>query len=186
MRPIAANANLLQHPAKTIGDVVSQRHCPSFFKTDHVRVILPLLQESAHGAAGVLDEEGRLAGMLTEREILRRMFATSADKTIHAANIRKYLDDMTVGDAMIASPETLDDDIAIEDAAGMMLRRGYRFMPVVSRYNREALLGIVSERELAAQLHVRLQETRRSEMEHKNVLAYLLREPYGAGYQSAS
>lgn len=182
MRTIAANTNKSPMPVSTIGDIVSQRHSPSFFETDYIKVILPILQEADMGAAGVLNDEGELSGLLTERAILRHIFARSADKLIHPANVKKHLDDMLVDEVMIPKPETLDDDISIEDAAGMMLRRGYRYMPVVSRFDRKRLLGIVSERELALQLERKLKEVKKSEYEHKSLLASLLREPYGGGY----
>lgn len=191
MRTIAANANKpspnkSSAPAKTIGDIVSHRHNPAFFESDYVKVILPLLQETDMGAAGVLDEHGHLSGLLTERAILRHIFARSADKLVHPANVKKYIDDMLVDEVMIAEPEALDDDLSIEDAAAMMLRRGYRYMPVVSRFDRKRLLGIVSERELALQLQQKLEEVKRSESQHKSMLSYMLHEPYGCGYPPES
>jgi len=183
MRPIAANTNQSQRPLKTIGDIVSRRHSPSFFETDYVKIILPLLQESDIAAAAVIDEDGRLSGLLTERAILRHIFARTSGKSIHASNVRKYIDDMRVDDVMIRRPETLDDDMSIEDAADLMLRRGYRFMPVVSRLDGRKLVGIVSERELAVHLQQRLREARTSEKTSKSILSYMLSEPYGCGYQ---
>ncbi len=182
MRMIAANANGTM-PVKNLGDIVTRRFCPSFFETDYVKIILPLLQETDLGATGVLDEEGNLSGLLTERAILRHMFARSFDKLVHPTNIKKYLDDMLVADVMIPNPETFDDDITIEDAAAIMLRRGYRYMPVVNRFDRKRLLGIVSERELAQHLKEQLEEVKRSETAHKSILSYMLCEPYGAGFQ---
>jgi CBS domain-containing protein len=186
MRPIAANANHCQKPLKTIGDIVSRRHSPSFFESDYIQIILPLLQESDIGAAAVIDDNGRLCGLLTERAILRHVFARTCGKSIHAANVRKYIEDMRVDEVMIQQPETLDDDMSIEDAAQLMLRRGYRFMPVVSRYDRHRLVGIVSERELAQHLHQKLQEAKQSEKTSKSILSYMLAEPYGGGFQLES
>ncbi|MDI1226097.1 MAG: CBS domain-containing protein [bacterium] len=182
MRTIAANTNSPLR-VKNLGDIVTRRFCPSFFETDYVKIILPLLYESDLGAAGVLDEDGNLSGLLTERAILRHMFARSFDKLVHPTNIKKYLDDMMVDEVMIPHPETFDDDISIEDAAAIMLRRGYRYMPVVNRLDRKRLIGIVSERELAQQLKEQLEEAKRSENTHKSLLSYMLCEPYGNGYQ---
>lgn len=183
MRMIAAHL----HPsplirARTIGDIVSQRHNHAFFERDYVKIILPLLQESDIGAAGVLDDEGRLSGLLTDRLILRHIFARSADKLVHPANFKKYIDDMTVEDVMIPEPETLEDHLSVEEAATIMFRRGHHFMPVVSRFDGRRLLGIVSEHELAVLLQHQLQETRKSETAHRSMLSYMLAEPYGAGY----
>ncbi|MDE1152384.1 MAG: CBS domain-containing protein [Micavibrio sp.] len=183
MRTIAANANESKVSASNLGDIVSRRFCPSFFETDFVKIILPLLQEADAGAAGVLDEDGNLCGLLTERAILRHMFARTSDKLVHPANVKKYIDDMVVGDVMIENPECVEDDISIEDAAAQMLKRGYRFMPVVSRQDRRKLLGIVSEGELAHHLKQQLEVLRKTENTHKSLLSYMLCEPYGRGYQ---
>ncbi|MBI1216808.1 MAG: CBS domain-containing protein [Alphaproteobacteria bacterium] len=169
---------------ETIGDIVAGRHCPSFFENDRVKLMLPILQESGAGAAGVLDDCGRLTGMLTERDILRQVFAGSVGRIFHPASPRRPLDDMRVGDMMIRHPETLDDDLTVEEAAAVMLRRGYHFMPVVSHIDKGQFLGIVSERELAIQLRQELQEARRSEKAHKSILSYMLCEPYAQGYQA--
>lgn len=183
MRTSAANSNLTATPVKTLGDIVTRRHSPSFFENDYIKVILPLLQESDIGAGSVLDDEGRLIGLLTERGILRHIFACASDKLIHDTNIKKYIDDMTVGDAMIREPETLDERLSIEEAAHVMLRRGYRYMPVVSHADRHRPLGIVGERELALHLQQLLQEAKKAEQAHQSLLSYMLCEPYGCGYR---
>jgi CBS domain-containing protein len=185
MGTIAANSNNPKTGVSVLRDIVSQRHSPSLFETDYVRVVLPILQDGDFGAAGVLDDQGRLCGLVTERSILRKMFARTSEKLIHASNVKKYLDDMTIAEVMIPHPETLDEDISIEDAAGMMLRRGYRYMPVVSRFDRTQLLGIVSERELALQLQQQLREVKKAEKVQRSILSYMLWEPYGSGPQSA-
>ena len=174
-----SNNNLPFDHIQTIGDVVSHRHCPVFFENDPVKIILPLLEESGTGAAGVVDMEGALTGLLTERDILRHVFARSA--TGRGAGGR-LLDTLSVGDVMTSGPETLQEDMTIEDAAAFMLRRGRHVMPVVSRYDARCLVGIVSEHELSGCLQERLKAARKSERAHKSILSYMLREPYGAGY----
>lgn len=182
MRPTAANINRKpDKTGKTVGEVISRRNALSLFENDHVKIILPMLQENDIPAAGVLDEHGRLGGLLTERGILRHIFAYSCDRFIHGSNMKKYLDDMLVRDAMIHKPESVPDDLSIEEAASLMLRRGYRFMPVVSRYDSSHFLGIVSERELAARLQECVEELKQSETTHKAILSYMLAEPYGRG-----
>lgn len=184
MRPIAANLNKNdQREFKTVGDLVLSRRCMTFYPDEFVNIILPALQTGASSAAGVVDDEGNLIGLLTERHILRHIFLKVLDPTINPANLRKYLEDMTVEEAMIPTPETLDESICLEDAVGMMVRRGYRFMPVVSRADRNHLLGIVDEREIALHLKNRLLEAKKTAEETQSILSFMLREPYGAGTQ---
>ena len=184
MRTVAANTNIdfqSQQTIQTAGDLALSRRCITFRPDEFVDVILPVLQNSREGAAGVLDDEGNLIGLLTERQILRQVFMKAVDPAINPANLRKYIQDMTVSQAMIPYPETLDEDIDIEEAVGIMLRHGYRFMPVVSKADRQHLLGVVSEQEMALHLKKRLQKARQSEEETKTLLFSMLHEPYGTG-----
>lgn len=181
MRPIAANLNNAAQMSLTVGDIISRRKCLSFFESDHVKITLPLLQEHDVPAAGVLDAEGRLCGLLTERGILRHIFAYTRDRLIHENNIKKYLDDMLVRDVMAHRPESIPDNLPVEEAAALMLRRGYRFMPVVSRYDNTHFVGVIGESEVAAHLNTRLQHLKRSETTQQAILSYMLAEPYGRG-----
>ncbi len=185
MGTIAANAQFSEISDHILGDVVSRRRAPLFFENDYIKIVLPILQESDVAAAGVLDDEGRLCGLLTERGILRHIFAHSPDRLMQGSNVKKYIDDMTVADVMIRNPETLPEDMSIEEAAEVMLRRGYRFMPVVSRFDKTKPVGIVGEREIASLLRQMLHEVKAKEMEHKSLLSYMLREPYGIGFHPA-
>lgn len=184
MRTVTAKTvNDKNSTIRTVGDLALSRRCMTFRPEEYVSVILPVLQTHEAGAAGVVDDDGNLVGLLTERQILRRVFMKAVDPTINPANLRNYIEDMMVQEAMIAAPETLDEDIDMEDAVGMMLRRGYRFMPVVSRFDRQHLLGIVSEHEMALQLKNKLQEVKKSEETAKSLLSFMLHEPYGVGAQ---
>jgi CBS domain-containing protein len=83
------------------------------------------------GAALVLDD-GRLAGILTERDVLR-------------AVARGLGDSMRVGDCMTARPETIAPDDTTAHAAVLMLHGGFRHLPVVEG---DDLVGVISIRDL--------------------------------------
>jgi CBS domain-containing protein len=83
------------------------------------------------GAVLVL-RSGRLAGILTERDVLRAV----------ARGIR---DDAVVGDWMTADPETIEPDDTTDHAATLMMHGGFRHLPVVERGE---VVGIVSIRDL--------------------------------------
>ena len=63
-------------------------------------------------------EDGRLAGIMTERDLMR-------------AFARGLRDDAVVGECMTANPETIAPDDTIEHAAVLMIHGGYRHLPVV-------------------------------------------------------
>src|SRR5262245_10209415 len=84
------------------------------------------------GAVLVMDD-GRLAGILTERDVLR-------------AVARGLRDTTRVADCMTAQPETIAPDDTTEHAARLMRHRGFRHLPVVEG---DDLVGIISIRALA-------------------------------------
>lgn len=85
----------------------------------------------------VIDEAGRLAGIVTERDFTRCFADAGRDP-----------DTVTVGDIMTRTPDTLEPDDLPRSALELMELRGYRHLPVVDRENRP--IGIVSIRDLYA------------------------------------
>ena len=83
------------------------------------------------GAVLVL-EEGRLAGIMTERDLMR-------------AVARGLSDDVVVGECMTADPDTIAPDDTIEHAAVLMIHGGYRHLPVVDG---DDVVGVLSIRDL--------------------------------------
>jgi CBS domain-containing protein len=100
---------------------------------------LPLAEVAARmversvGAVLVLDGE-RLAGIMTERDVLRAV----------ASGIR---DDAIVRDWMTTDPDTIQPDETTEHAATLMMHGGFRHLPVVEG---DAVVGILSIRDLMA------------------------------------
>ena len=83
------------------------------------------------GAVVVLEGE-RLAGILTERDVLR---AVAAGVTQEA----------TVGERMTRHPETVGSEESTDHAAALMIHGGFRHLPVVDGGH---LKGILSIRDL--------------------------------------
>ena len=86
------------------------------------------------GFGSVIVVHGKmLVGILTERDVLR------------AAANETDLSTASVEDWMTPDPETAEPDLETEDAAGMMLSRGFRHLPVTQDGD---LVGIVSLRDV--------------------------------------
>ena len=83
------------------------------------------------GAVLVLDA-GRLAGIMTERDLLR-------------AVARGLGEDTVVGDHMTPHPETIAPDDTSEHAVVLMIHGGFRHLPVLEGGR---IVGIVSIRDL--------------------------------------
>lgn len=71
----------------------------------------------------------KLVGIVTERDLLRVV----ADRPSRHR--------LTVGDVMTPTPDSLDPDVDIDDAADWMMAAGYRHLPVVESGR---VLGMVS------------------------------------------
>ena len=86
------------------------------------------------GFGSVIIVHGKmLVGILTERDVLR------------AAANETDLSTASVEDWMTPDPETAEPDLETEDAAGMMLSRGFRHLPVTQDGD---LVGLVSLRDV--------------------------------------
>jgi CBS domain-containing protein len=80
--------------------------------------------------------QGRfLAGILTERDVLR---AAASAESLVAARVRDW---------MTPDPQSASADISVEEAADIMLKNGFRHLPVVDG---RAVCGVVSLRDLFA------------------------------------
>jgi CBS domain-containing protein len=85
----------------------------------------------------LITEDGRLAGIITERDVLRAV-ALGADP-----------DQSSVDDVMTAEVFTVPPDMQVQDAARLMASRWIRHLPVVDG---EELLGVVSMRDMTGVL----------------------------------
>ena len=85
------------------------------------------------GFGSVVVVHGRmLLGILTERDVLR---AAASEDDLRSALVERW---------MTPDPDTSEPDLDTEEAAGLMLSRGYRHLPVVVDGD---LVGMVSLRD---------------------------------------
>ncbi|MBM4005861.1 MAG: CBS domain-containing protein [Planctomycetes bacterium] len=86
----------------------------------------------------LVQEAGRLAGIITERDILNRVVFLNESRSLR------------VGDVMTRNPETLSIDDSVAFALNKMSVGGYRHVPIIN-YRGEAI-GVVSVRDIVALL----------------------------------
>jgi CBS domain-containing protein len=77
-------------------------------------------------------ENGRLVGILTERDIMRAVAGGITDETL-------------VSDWMTRDPETMEPDETTRQAAVLMIHGGFRHMPIVDG---DEVVGMLSIRDL--------------------------------------
>jgi CBS domain-containing protein len=96
---------------------------------------ISLLIENRISGAPVVDKQGNMVGMLSEKECLK----VAVQSSYHSESAG------TVAEYMRAEMKTVDADTNIVDIAGMFLRDGYRRYPVM-KDNR--LVGQISRRDV--------------------------------------
>jgi CBS domain-containing protein len=104
-----------------------------------------VMNEHRVGALVVLDE-GRVVGIFTERDVLRRVVAERRDPT------RTRVAEVMTAEVVCCSPETGTDE-----ARGAMRDRRIRHLPVADADGR--LLGLVSIGDLNAELQADQEQT---------------------------
>lgn len=87
------------------------------------------------GALPVVDENGKLVGILSERDIVRRVVALEKDPA-----------STLVEEAMTPKPITVKPDYTLADALRIMAQIGIRHLPVVDDSGN--LVGIISVKDV--------------------------------------
>ena len=161
---------------RTVGDIIGNRSVLKFSPKDHVDDILARLHKSEMAAGCVIDATGRFIGLVTEREIIRRLLDYKNCDFVDTGLLdRAKRSDLTAWDVMIVDPYRVEPDEDIEDALDLVSMHGFRYLPVVD-INRIPK-GIVDVRELYQ--HARLLD-RHLLKEKDKVLSYFMgNEPYG-------
>lgn len=99
-----------------------------------LREVIALMRETRHGGYPVLDEEGRLAGIITLKDVrdvpLERRLATP------------------VSEAMTRSLITVTPDQTIAEAALLMVQHGVGRLPVVAPDDPTRLVGVLSRTDI--------------------------------------
>lgn len=88
----------------------------------------------------VLDEDGTLVGVVSQRDLFRGALASALGYGAHAQ--RKLLNMLRVKDVMTSDPVTIGPDTELAAAARLMAERKVGCLPVVEG---DALVGILTE-----------------------------------------
>jgi CBS domain-containing protein len=97
--------------------------------TDSVRAAVILLADKRIGALPVLEGD-RIVGILSERDVVRQLAA-----------LGPALLDGSVGSIMTAPVISVEPDMGVMDALGLMTERRFRHLPVVAG---EQMVGFIS------------------------------------------
>ncbi len=123
--------HLLDRP---ISDLIGDEAAPSVTPSATLTEVLQLLQQSEHGAVVVL-ESGKVQGIFTERDFLRKACDTKLDLT--KEQIKNH---------MTASPYSVNPSDPIASAFLRMHMGGFRHMLVVDE--EDHLVNVIAPREI--------------------------------------
>jgi len=88
----------------------------------------------------VLDEEGKLTGLLSQRDLFHSGLLRALGYGTHA--VQKTLDSLLVKEVMTNNPITIPPDAPLNQAAGLMFSQKIGCLPVMDG---EKLVGILTE-----------------------------------------
>lgn len=128
---------------RVVPDIVSSQKLTTFSPDTTVRDAVAIMNERSIGAILVMKDE-QLAGIFTERDLLRRVVAASRDPDI-----------TRLDEVMTVNPDTLTPKATAMEALLLMRSRGYRHLPVLEN---DKLIGIVSIRDLFAAVQEELEQ----------------------------
>ncbi|MEX2450234.1 MAG: CBS domain-containing protein [Rhodospirillales bacterium] len=132
---------------KIVPDVIGPQTIRGLSETDTVLDAANLMVRHDIAAVVVFGAADTLVGIVTERDLTRRVVADGLDPATTA-----------LGDIMTENPDTLSPDDAVYDAVELMRTRRYRHLPVVENGK---VVGMVSMRDLYDTLQTALEENMR-------------------------
>ena len=121
-------------PLKLIPDVVHNQTIHSLRESNTAQEAAREMIDNDVSAVVVVDENDKLVGIVTERDMTRRVVAECRDA-----------DTVMLKEIMTTQPEALSPDDLAHEALGRMLKRGFRHLPVVEDGH---AVGMVSMRNL--------------------------------------
>ena len=145
---------------KIIPGVVSEQNISSFTKGASARTAAELMVSKNISAVIVVDDDGKLIGIMTERDLARQVEAKGVDggKT-------------QIGDIMTTNPDTLSPDDSAGDALELMNSRNFRHLPIAVDGK---CVGMVSIRDLYRSVTEALEE------DIRETQAFVFGDRYGA------
>lgn len=121
---------------RTVGQAIEERAMVSVAPDASVREACRLLDRENVGAVGVTDDTG-LVGVLSERDVIRRVVVA-----------RRPVDTTRVGEVMTRDPQTVGRETSLVIAMDLMLRGGFRHLPIVDDGH---VYGMLSMRDIPSQ-----------------------------------
>lgn len=119
---------------RTIFQAMSHRHVISLGPQASVFEAACVMTRANCGSVLIIDQGTRLLGILTERDLMRRVMARGVDPAATA-----------VSAVMTPEPHCVPPEMKVADAVLIMIERGFRHLPVINEAGK--ILGVFSSRD---------------------------------------
>jgi len=127
-----------------IPDVIQEHSVQTLKADDSALLAANTMKESNIAAVLIVDDDGMLQGIVTERDLTRRIIAAGLDPN-----------ETPLADIMTANPSTLDPSDSVVEAMEVMRKGRLRHLPVRKD---DKVLGMVSIRDLFAAVQADLED----------------------------
>ena len=111
---------------------ISHRPATRVSPEDTICTTVKAMVNNRTGAAAVMNADGTLAGIFTERDLMTRVVARHRDP-----------ETTVVGDAMTTEPVTISPDTTLEQALEIMVSNHFRHLPIMDG---DEVVGIATVR----------------------------------------
>ena len=111
---------------------------------DTLDQVIAILVERNITGIPVVNEDNTLAGIITEKDVLRYMLEQDAIRHLTDSNLCEH----TVYHTMTANVVTFDEDTPLSDVCETLVNRNFRRVPIVDKDGK--LVGIVSRKDIIA------------------------------------
>lgn len=145
---------------KIVPDIVERTNIATVVVDDSVYDGAKLMAEKHIAALIVVDEQDKIIGIVTERDLTQRILAAGLDGK-----------STKIGSIMTENPDTLSPDDSASDALELMQMRNYRHLPVMEDGK---CIAVVSIRDLYASVKQTLEE------DIRETEAFVFGDRYGA------
>lgn len=132
---------------RIITDVIKEQVIHGLNHDDSVLDGANLMVRHDIGAVVIFSDDGELTGIVTERDLTRRVLADELDPVT-----------TPLSEVMTENPDTLSPDDSVYDALELMRTRRYRHLPVTKD---DHIIGMISIRDLYESVQDALEESMR-------------------------
>jgi CBS domain-containing protein len=129
----------MKAPKLTVGDLMTSK-VVSLLESDSALAAYDLMDEKHIRHIPIVDDDGAVVGLLSERDLLRNALINTAELPVSAQ--REYLRGVRLEEIMTSVPQTVEADTGIAEAGRMLLEYKFSCLPVVDG---DTLVGIITE-----------------------------------------